>query len=282
VKKCLLGYFCMFLLAVLVGAAHAQESRLPRDRAALRLSYDDIQNHLAGAAQRFNQSAVDRLIDSSPIDYNYPGLIISENAAEHEMVSMRKLASALYPRLGYSLMLVSSVGKLSVPAFDGVVLDYNGRAIANFSLKRPTVMDPSRFKYFADAAFVHMSLYSDAYSWMHLLQRESQDFSRHHSLPTSIRIMDPEKAYRFQRKLGNYERIVSIFAPTQRAHWLLVDATGMESLSQDEIDRATPLDTLETGRALIVMTRDKLYAARNGQIDYIELNQCANAFDLDN
>jgi hypothetical protein len=62
-------------------------------------------------------------------------LLIAGHPFPHELSSARRLARALFDHYGVRLVLITNLAGVSVPTFDGLVLNADDEIVANFSLK---------------------------------------------------------------------------------------------------------------------------------------------------
>lgn len=95
-------------------------------------------------------------------------MLRNENTAfePHEIISTARYAAMVNRDVRETVLLVPDIGKLSVPGFDGVILDYRGQPIANYSVK--TILEarnPHRIFRRAEEGIEQAIRFSDMREW---------------------------------------------------------------------------------------------------------------------
>lgn len=200
-----------------------------------------------------------------------PGLINIGSSNIEELVSARRVARAIRELYGYTLVLMGEWQGMSVPGFDGLIVDRNYQVVSNFSLK---TISSSREKHFR----VQMALgidglveFSKPERWSEFLfSYVTGKASRLGSHNETIFVNDVEKVFRFQMTLDTVTELTAILGiPSDRPNWLLMDIDESSGLKNFETYSAARY-TYRRGvnpQKILVLRQGSLTSIQSGKIE---------------
>ncbi|MGE0525732.1 MAG: hypothetical protein AB7G93_20550 [Bdellovibrionales bacterium] len=122
-------------LILLAGATPGQVLSAAADPSKLELHQllEQFEDHMEGATEEDYRHQVRISVQAAtPIA---PGLLLIGNNSEEEVNSARRFAEYLFPRFGLTVVLITAYNRFNIPGFDGLIVNADRDAVANFSLK---------------------------------------------------------------------------------------------------------------------------------------------------
>lgn len=250
------------LLWPIADSAYAREfARLPP------LDVAGIRNNLIIAAEdRAESRFAEILADYLAKEEADSGLILIGAAEDHEIESARKFSTALKKKLNLRVVLISTWGASSVPAFDGVVIDASNQIVANFSMKRIASPEIEKLASAAKGAFSKIRHFSTVDRWLEVMLNQ---VSRH-PVTGSLRLLTSHHEYLLKRSYGEVSDEVSIFKiGSDRPNWVFIDSSSPLKFNEqdaEEFDKEIS-DVIENNkaRAVILHSQGRFFPFKGGR-----------------
>lgn len=161
------------------------------------------------------------------------GLIIIGAAEQHEIESARKFSSAMKAKLGLRVVLLSTWGASSVPAFDGVVINAENKIVANFSMKKVASPHVERLATATKTAFSKIRRFSTIESWLDVMLNQVSV----HPDSLTIRDLNEHQKYILNRSYNEVSDEVSIFKiGSDRPNWVFIDNSSPLKFTEQDAD----------------------------------------------
>lgn len=236
--------------------------------------WDQIRENLFIAATDRSDTRFGEILKDNLRYEERSGLIIIGAAEGHEVLSARKFARLLKNRMGLRVVLISSWGLVSVPAYDGVVINKDNHIVANFSMKKVSSTRPDRLWNAARTAFDKIRRFSSLDSWMAVMLNNIGP----HEADRPIDIQTVHQAELLFRAYHEVADEVSFFKiGSDRPNWVFVDSDSDYAMVEGELrafERSITDSISEDPRkAILLHSRGRFYTFSRGRIR-LELLSC--------
>lgn len=226
----------------------------------------EIKKNLLIAATERSAPRFREIIEANLDREERSGLIVIGVAVDHEVDSARKFARLLKAELGLRVVLLSSWGIGSVPAFDGVVIDGENNIVANFSMKKVTSPHIDKLWSSARNAFEKIRRFSELDSWISVMLNQVGPGD-----DEGILVDTAHKAEVLHRAYHEVADEVSIFKiGSDRPNWVFVDsdsAYGLDDVDAYYFSEAIPPHIMgDERKAVILHSRGRFYTYGGGRM----------------
>ena len=193
------------------------------------------------------------------------GLLVIDAAETHERLTARRFARVLERKYGLRLVLISKVSNMTIPAFDGLIVNAAGAVIANVSMKRTE----SQF-HFRDG-YSKINTYNDIGWWVTNLIMHQQD------RPSWIDFHSPESRAHFESRVLFLRDLAKIFAVgSGRPTWMLIEFYSRRRLEPWRVEHVARREATWTEyvNRILALDDDVFYDLKATRVRSTELNSC--------